>query len=116
MDAMRQSALAPVREKFVRVLRRKIPQVVARYSDAELNSYCDKGISSAAQWAMQTEYNAYVVVAAMIVLGDKFANASSSAWRARVLESDHLHENSKAKLLELRVYVETGTDIAPNGR
>ncbi len=113
---MRDSGLAPVRAKFIAVMRRKLPQHVESHSDAELNTLCDKGIVTAARYGIATEYNAYVVVAAMLVLGRDFDAYRGADWAKNILDDMQLSEGVKAKLIELRVFTDTGTDIAPNGQ
>lgn len=114
-EALRKSALKPVREKFIAILRRKLPEQTARQSDAALHTLCDKGIVKATGYGIGTEYNVYVFIAAMVVLGEDFDRNEKTAWSREILNDVRMHQDSKAKLLELRVLMDTKTDIAPHG-
>ncbi|MCM3874998.1 MAG: hypothetical protein NEA02_01120 [Thermoanaerobaculia bacterium] len=114
-EALRKNALKPVREKFIAILRRNLPDQTARQGDAALDALCDKGIMKASRYGIETEYNVYVFIAAMVVLGEDFDRSEKTAWSREILTDVKMHQDLKAKLLELRVLMDTKTDIAPHG-
>jgi hypothetical protein len=115
-DALRRSALAPTREKFIVILKRKLPNQTSRQSDAALHTLCDTGILKASQYGIGTEYNVYIYIATMLLLGQDFDTNPKTAWSREILGDAHMHQDVKAKLLELRVLMDTGTDVSPHGR
>jgi hypothetical protein len=115
-DALRRSALQPVREKFISLLRTKLPRHTAPLSDDSLHALCDKGVVKASGYGLHTEYNVYVFTAAMLVIGENFDRNPATAWSQEILRDRMMEEDIKAKLIELRVFMDSGTDIAPHGR
>lgn len=114
-EALRRNALKPVRDKFIAILRRNLPDQTARQSDATLHALCDKGIMKASSYGIGTEYNVYVFIAAMVVLGEDFDRSEKTAWSREILGDARVHEDVRSKLLELRTLMKTGTDISPHG-
>jgi hypothetical protein len=115
LDALRSEMFAPVREKFIALLKRKLPQHTASMSDAELRGLCDRGIAKAERYDLASQYNVYVFVAAMLVIGEDFDIKLATAWSREILRDELMHEDIKAKMIELGVFTVTKTDIAPYG-
>src|SRR3954469_1912443 len=116
VNALKDAALRPVRQKFISLLRSKLPEHASRHSDAALDALCDKGIARAASYGLQTEYNVYVFIAVSLVLTEDFDTNPATAWSEEILRDQRMAEDVKAKLLELRVLMDTETDVSPHGR
>jgi hypothetical protein len=114
-EALRKNALRPVREKFIAILRRNLPDQTARQSDTALHALCDRGILKASGYGIGTEYNVYIFIAAMVLLGEDFYRSEKTAWSREILADVRVEENVRSRLLVLRTLMKTGTDISPNG-
>ena len=114
-EALRKSALKPVREKFIAILRRNLSDQTARQPDAALHALCDRGILKASRYGIGTEYNVYIFIAAMVVLGEDFDKIEKTAWTREILADLRVHQDVRSKLLVLRTLMKTGTDISPHG-
>lgn len=114
-EALRKSVLKPVRDKFIVILRRNLPEQAARQSDAALHALCDRGILRASRYGIETEYNVYIFIAAMVVLGEDFDTSEKTAWTRELLADLRVHQDVRSRLLVLRTLMKTGTDISPHG-
>jgi hypothetical protein len=115
-DALRRSALEPTREKFILILKRKLPEQTSKQSHEALHTFCDTGILKASTYGIGTEYNVYVYIATMLLLGKDFDTNPKTTWSSEILHDQRMDQDLKAKLIELRVLMDTGTDISPHGR
>jgi hypothetical protein len=116
MDALRLSALHPVRVKYIALLRQKLPGFSAQRTDDDLHGLCDRGIISANAYGVTTEYNVYCFIAARLVLGEDFDLNPKTGWSQEILRDKRMEQDVKIKLIELRVMIDTRTDISPHGR
>jgi hypothetical protein len=116
MDALRLSTLHPVRVKYIGLLRQKLPRFAAQRTDDDLHGLCDRGIVDANAYGLTTEYNVYCFIAARLVLGEDFDVNPKSGWSREILCDRRMAQDVKIKLIELRVMMETRTDISPHGR
>jgi hypothetical protein len=111
LSALSTAAREPARSKLIAALRQSLPNETARYKPDELEIYCDRGISEARQYGFDTEYGAYVYVAAMLVYNEGFDRDPRLSRVHEVLRSNVVDQQMKAKALELQIAIDSGTRI-----
>jgi hypothetical protein len=115
IDALKWQAQKELRGRYIARLRKMSPSKTGNMSDQELHEFCDSGVSKASHYSLTTEANVYILVAAMLLLGSDFDTKPENAWAPDILGDAMMDQDIKAKLIHLRVLMETKTDVLRNG-
>jgi hypothetical protein len=111
MEAYWDERIGESRSKIIRALQRSLPDLTFNSSEIELKELFRRAIYKAAKYGIGTEANLYRFVAAMLVFGEDFDVNPKTGWSQEFLCDPLIEEDHKARLLELRIAIETGRGI-----
>jgi len=103
MDALTAAAIARSREKIVAALRQSLPDETSKCTAAQLHALCDRGITRAAEYGLDTEHSVYVYVAAMLLYGEDFDTNRRSAWSREILTDNGVDADVKVQAIQLHI-------------
>ena len=101
----------PSLTRIVAELRSKLSDLVATTSDAQLKHLCDLGATKSLTYGITTEHNVYRFIAAMLFFGKDFDTDPKLVWTKDFLFDPQIEEDHKARLLELRIAIDTGRGV-----
>ena len=112
MWTFRRSQLEPAAKRLSYQVRRKLRDLVVDLSDQELTEFIERGAIKAEKYGLTSEYNVYRFLAALLVFGETFDNDFTNAsWTKDFLFDPTIDQDHKARLLELRIAIDTSRSV-----
>jgi hypothetical protein len=108
MQSYRDERIEDSIVRLIAALRRHVPPAT---SDSELRAFCNRGLDAAAVFGIGTEYNVYRFLCCMLIYGENFHSDPRLPWTREILDDRAMNQDHKARLLEMRIAVDTGRGI-----
>jgi hypothetical protein len=100
-----------IAESVVRLVAALRPHVSPETSDGAVAAFCNRGLDAAATFGIGTEYNVYRFLCCMLIYGEDFYSNPGLPWTREILDDRAMDQDHKARLLELRIAMDTGKGI-----
>ena len=108
MQSYRDERIGKSCTRLVEALR---PHVPPETPYPNLLAFCKRGLDAAATFGIGTEYNVYRFLRCMLIYGENFYSNPSLPWTREILDDRAMDQDHKARLLEMRIAMDTGKGI-----
>jgi hypothetical protein len=111
LTAFREARNAGLRQRVLAALADRFPDRMRQLDPHQHDDLYHHAADRAEHYKFRNEKSLYVLAAAALVFGKGFDADERQAWCKDILADETLAEELAARLLELRIYMQTGVEL-----